>query len=242
MSERRGLLSRVKNRLSRIAGGGAVAKGAGIGPGFGIAYEEDWNELVEQVDNYTQKVGAAVVQTWEVGAAEMGNAVRGLKEDKAMIERFSDALVPTLTPFQDLHKKCSGAMQQGFGAGVSGNSMAAATRPLVGLVDGLGDRAFEGWTKTATYLEPMFALCRNPEESRDRFLAFGPELAAGCAKAQAVLQQNLDGVPNQPRLWGGICDSFDAWQLALTRELEISMTRAAKELVKDVREGVAVTS
>lgn len=239
MSERRGLLSRVKNRLSRLAGSGAPARAQGIGPEFPASYEEDWNELVEQVDNYTQKVGAAVVQTWEVGAAELGRVVRGHAKDKEFIERYSDALVPTLTPFQDLHKKCSGAMSQGFGAGVAANRLSAATVPLVGLVDGLGPRAFEGWGKTAAYLDPVFALAKDPEAAKDRFLATGPELVRACANAQEVLRKALDGAADQPRLWTGVCDAYDAWQLALVRDIEITMTRAARDLVADLREGLA---
>ncbi len=239
MSERLGLLSRVKNRLSRLAGAGGQARGAGIGPSFPASYEEDWNELVEQVDNYTQKVGAAVVQTWEVGAAEVGRVVRGHEKDKEFVERFSDALVPTLSPFQDLHKKCSGAMSQGFAAGVQANALAAATNPLVGLVDGLGDRAFEGWGKTAAYLEPLFALCADPEASKDRFLASGPEIARACAASQAVLRKSLDGAASQPKLWVGVCDSYDAWQLALVRDIEITVTRATKDLAADIRAGRA---
>lgn len=239
MSDRRGLLSRVKNRLSRLAGAGAPARGQGIGAAFPATYEEDWNELVEQVDNYTQKVGAAVVQTWEVGAAEVGRVVRGHEKDKEFIERFSDALVPTLSPFQDLHKKCSGAMSSGFAAGVEANALAAATRPLVGLVDGLGDRAFEGWGKTATYLDPLFALCKDPEAAKDRFLATGPEMARACAASQEILRQSLDGAAAQPKLWVAVCDAYDAWQLALVRDVEITMTRATRDLAADMRAGRA---
>jgi len=238
MAARRGLLDRVKGRLSRLTGAGAPAAAAGIGPGFSPAYEEEWNELVEQVDNYTQKVGAAVVQTWEVGAAELGRVVRGHPQDKTVIERYSDALVPTLTPFQDLHKTCSGAMSRGYAAGAASGRMADATAPQLAMVDGLGEKAFEGWARTAGYLEPVFALAADPGGARERFEASGPELARACASARAVLQRELERVPNQPKLWTGVCDAWDLWQQTLTRELEICMTRAARELVADVRGGV----
>lgn len=234
MPPRKGLLSRVKNRLSGL-GIGVRPPPPGIGPGFSPAYEEEWNELVEQVDNYTQKLGAAVVQTWEVGAAELGRAVIGLPNEKSTIERYSDALVPTLSPFQDLHKKCSGAMAQGLAAGTDQNSMAAATAPLHHMVDGLGTRAQEGWAKTADYLGPVFDLTRDPAKARQAFLAVGPEIAKACDDAQGVLKQNLDGIPQNPKLWSGVCDSFDNWQLRLVRGLEIAITRAARELVAEVK-------
>lgn len=236
MSDRRGLLSRVRNRLSRLGGGGSAAA-PGIGPAFPAVYEEEWNELVEQVDNYTQKIGAAVVQTWEVGAAELARSVVGQPDEKVTIERFSDALVPTLTPFQDLHKKCSGAMAQGLSAGIERNSMAAATAPQVTMIDGLGERAREGWEKTATYLAPVFALGADPAGTEAKFRAAGVELSRACDAAQGVLRQNLDAVPQKPRLWDGVCDSWDNWQLALVRDIEIIVTGATRALVADVRAG-----
>lgn len=241
-SQSKGLLSRVRNRLSRLAGGiagGGRAPTAGIGGGFSVSYEEEWNDLVEQVDNYTQKVGAAVVQTWEVGAAELSRVLIGLPDEKSMIERYSDSLVPTLTEFQDLHKKCSGAMAEGFKAGTANASMAAATAPLGALVDGLGGRAAAGWLKTAIYLEPIFALAVDPAAAKLRFEAAGAELAKGCDLAQATLRTELGAVPQNPKLWDGVCEAFDKWQLRLVRELEIEMTKATRQLVADVRAGRA---
>lgn len=236
MSERRGLLSRVRSRLRRLVGNPAPA--AGIGTGFHAGYEEDWNELVEQVDHYTQKVGAAVVQTWEVGAAELGRVVHGHPQDKQLIERYSDSLVPYLTPFQDLHKKCKGAMSEGFAAGTAQGSMSAATAPLWRMVDGLGDRAVEGWAKTAAYLDPLWQTCPDPTAARERFLSGGPRVRKACDDAQAVLRQNLEAAPTRPTLWAAVCDSFDAWQLKLTRELEVCMTDLERQLVADVRAGL----
>lgn len=238
MPPSKGLLSRVANRLSRLAGTKS-APAAGIGGGFGPAYEEEWNELVEQVDNYTQKVGAAVVQTWEVGAAELGRVIIGMPDEKNLIERYSDSLVPTLTPFQDLHKKCSGAMADGYKAGVATSTMAAATVPLAGLVDGLGGRALEGWGKTAAYLEPIFALSADPAGARARFEAYGAEVSKGCDTAHETLRTELAAIPRNPKLWDGVCDAFDKWQLRLVRELEIGMTKATRQLVADVRAGRA---
>lgn len=237
MSDRRGLLSRVRNRLANI-GIGRKPEGPGIGPAFPPAYEEEWNELVEQVDNYTQKIGAAVVQTWEVGAAELGRVVIGRADEKTLIERYSDALVPTLTPFQDLHKKCSGAFAKGLAAGNQSNQLKAATAPLVEMVDGLGGRAQEGWEKTVTYLEPLVAMSKDPAATRAKLLAGGQDLDRACRDAQAVLQANLDAMHKKPTLWAGVCDSWDNWQQALVRDVEISLSKVTRALVADLREGL----
>lgn len=226
----------MKNRLAGLRGKPAAT--AGIGPGFSPAYEEEWNELVEQVDNYTQKIGAAVVQTWEVGAAELGRVVQGHAEDKMLVERWSDALVPFLTPFQDLHKKCKGAMAEGFAAGTEQGTLAAATAPLPAMLDGLGLRAVDGWKKMADYLEPLWKHAADPEAARHRFVAAAPRIQKACDDAQATLRRALDEAPRRPRLWDGVCDAFDAWQLALTRDIEVIVTEVARQAVRDVREGL----
>jgi hypothetical protein len=106
------------------------------------------------------------------------------------------------------------------------------------MVDGLGTRASEGWRKTAAYLEPIFDLCADPIGAKARFIEGGAEISRACASAQAVLEQLLEGLPGEAKLWDGMCDSWDAWQLALVRELEISITKSARGLVADVRAGL----
>ena len=226
---RLGILTRVKNRL---IGKKPVS---GIGPLFARSYEEDWNELVEQVDNYTQKTGAAVVQTWEVGAAELGRALHGRPDAKQLIERYSDALVPTLTPFQDLHKKNSAVMKAGFDRGASTGQLSAATEALLVLVNGLDSGAVDGWTKTVEYLEPVVQICAAPDTARPALLAHGPGIRAACDSARAVLAAELARGPERPTLWVAVTEPFDRWQLKLVRELEITLTQATRELSKHVR-------
>lgn len=224
-----GLLNRIKGRL--------FPKKAepGIGPGFRRADEADWKDLDEQVDNYTQKTGAAIVQSWEVGAAELGRVVKGRATDKQSIERFSDALVPVLTPFQDLHKRVSGVMKQGWEQGVATGRLDSATGALVPLVSGLGVRAQEGWAKAVEYLDPIFAECADPPVARATMLAHGAALRTACDAAEAVLVAELAKGPSRATLWAAVTDPFDLWQLALVRELEITITRATRELVASAR-------
>jgi hypothetical protein len=224
-----GILARVKNRLM------GKKPATGIGPAFARSSEEDWNELVEQVDNYTQKTGAAIVQTWEVGAAELGRAVHGKPDAKQLIERYSDALVPTLTPFQDLHKKASGVMKVGFDRGASTGQLSEATHALLALVEGLDGGAESGWTKTVEYLEPVLQACKSPEAARAALLAHGAGIRAACDSARTVLADELARGAARPTLWAAVTEPFDRWQLKLVRELEITLTEATRELVRNVR-------
>lgn len=224
-----GLLSRVKNRLLP---GKPTAR---LGAAFTRAHAEEWADLVEQVDNYTQKTGAAIVQSWEVGAAELARAIRGRADEKALIERYSDALVPTLSPFQDLHKQTSSVMAAGLAAGQTAGQTTAATAALNPLVAGLGARAAAGWVKTVDYLEPVLAASADPAATRAALLAHGPRLSAGCDAAGAVLAAELARAPERATLWAAVTDPFDAWQARLVRELEITLTDATRTLVRDAR-------
>lgn len=221
-----GLLSRVKNRL--LPGRPAPRLGAA----FTRAHAAEWPDLVEQVDNYTQKTGAAIVQSWEVGAAELGRVLRGRADEKALIERFSDALVPTLSPFQDLHKKASAVMASGLAEGNATGRVDAATAALNALVDGLGGRAAAGWVKTVEYLEPVLLTRPDPDAARAALLAHGERLDAACRTAGAVLAAELARAPERPTLWAAVTDPFDAWQARLVRELEIALTDATRALTR----------
>jgi hypothetical protein len=234
----RGLLTRVRSRLAGL-GIGRRPPPPGLGPAFSARYEEEWNELVEQVDNYTQRIGAAVVSTWEVGAAELGRVVKGRVDEKTLIDRYSDSLVPTLTPFRDLHQKCSGAMSRGYAAGVAANQVRAATGPVAAIVEGLGGAANEGWVKTVEYLDPLLALGADPAATRARCLAAGRELEAACRKAQGLLSGELDRIAERGSLWDGVCDPWDHWQAALSRDVEIILTKVYRDLVADMRAGLA---
>lgn len=227
-----GLLTRIRRRL-----GGAPAAPAALGPHFTPALEETWRELEEQVDAELKKAGASIVSAWEVGAAELGRAVVGRADDKALVERFSDALVPTLQPFQDLHKGIGGAMRDGLAAGLATGSVAAATAPLQGLLTGLDARAADGWGKTTKHLDPLFALCARPDEARDRFRAGERPLRQTCIDADAIWRARLDALPAAPGLWEGLTGAAEAWQLTATRGLEIAIDRHAKGLASAIRGG-----
>jgi hypothetical protein len=222
-----GIRSRLSSLLSR-------RRQARLGPSFGEGRREEWGELEEQVDAEVKKLGAAVVGAWEVGAAELGRVVVGRADDKALVERFSDALVPTLQPFQDLHKHVAGAMREGLDAGLRADRVDAATAPLVAMVRGLGARAADGWAKTVKHLEPVLAQCPDPAGARAH-LGDGASLARACDAAERVLVDRLAAMPEAATLWDGLMGAVEAWQLALSRELEIELCGRAKGLAADLR-------
>lgn len=232
-----GLLSRLRARLSDRPLRGASPSRAGIGPGFTPAMGEVWKELEEQVDAELKKSGSSIVGAWEVGAAELGRAVIGFDDDRVLVERYSDALVPTLQPFQDLHKGIGTAMHAGLKAGLASGSLAAATAPLARLMEGLDDKAAEGWVKTAAHLEPIVLRSRRPDDTRAQFAAGARTLRQACADADLVWRAKLDALPTAPGLWEGLTGAAEAWQLSITRSLEMGIDRQVKGLVAAVRDG-----
>lgn len=222
----RGLLGRLRGR---------PAAAGPIGRTFTPAMEAVWPELEEAVDGYLKKVGSSVVASWEVATTELARATNGIEGERALLERYSDAIVPTLSAFQDLHKGCPTAMVDGLAAGRASKDLARATLPLLKLVDGLDGRAVAGWQKTVAYLDPVFAKTTSPDTVRATFAAHGDAVGAACRAADQVLRDGLARSPLATSLEAALSDALDAWQAALTRELEIVIYRATQPIAAAVR-------
>lgn len=227
-------MSPVRGLLSRLRGRG-VGPSPGVGLRFLPAMEEEWKELEEQVDAHAKRPGTALVSSWEVAASELARATLGRDDEKLLIDRFSDGLVPALTPFQDVHKGVPSAIREGLEAGRREGSMAAATRPLVMLVNGLDAKVGPGWAKTVDYLEPLYAIAPRPEAARAAMAPVGGRFAQGCRDAETVLRERLAQLPRAANLWDGVLDPFEAWQLTLGREIEMSVYEATRGMVAAIR-------
>jgi hypothetical protein len=221
-----GLFSRLRGRLQGSRGG--------VGVGFTPALEKEWEDIPEQVDAFTKKVGSSIVGSWEVGAAELGRAVVGLEQDQVWIDRFSDALVPTLTPYQDLHKKATSACKTALVDAQRSRRVQALVPPLVGLVVGLGPEAELGWGKTVGYLGPVLELTKRADLAAS-MLKTGPKLLESARASEQILKEELEKLAEAETLFEGVCDAFEAWQLYLCRELELELDRPVQELVKALK-------
>lgn len=225
-----GLISRLRTRVERRL----HPVPTGIGNVLTPALEKEWEDLPEQVDACMKKIGSAVVSSWEVGAAELGRAVIGYPNNQALINRYSDALVPTLAPYQDLHKRCDAQMLAARNAAKKAG-MSAAVPEWMEIVRGLGPRAAEGWGKTLAYLEPVLALCQDPPATRREMEKLAAILEESAAKGEVALRRDLESLPNAPRLFEGMCDAFENYHLQMGRDLEIGLDRAVRRLIQDIR-------
>ncbi len=234
-----GLLSRIRQRLSRRGQDDQQGARTGHRPGIGArwtpAMEKEWEELPEQVDASLKKVGSAIVGSWEVGAAELARVLVGHPQDRAWIERYSDALVPGLAPWQDLHKGCSAAMAQALADAKRSGDLLAVQPPLLELIRTLPRRADEGFLKTVAYLEPMIAGTADPAALRAFLQTGGPELRQSAEQNMEVLRAGLARLPEAPTLFDGVCTPFDDWQAAMCRDVEIRLDRLYRRLVADIK-------
>lgn len=224
-----GILSRIRNRLAPRPT--ATPLGHHLPPDL----ENIWAELPEQVDAYMKKIGSSIVSSWEVGAAETARRLIGRPDEKRLIERFSDALVPTLAPYQALHKQVPSVMQTALKTVKSNKSLDAAIPELLKLVEGLGDQAAEGWLKTVDYLEPLLALTHVPAQSTMALKAGEAEFKTSALRHAQVLQNRLEALPQASSLFSGICDAFEAYQIGMCRDLEIHLDKQTRLLIKELR-------
>lgn len=229
-----GLLTRLRQRLSRPAPAPAPTLGARWTP----AMEREWEDLPEQVDASLKKVGSAIVSTWEVGAAGLGRALRGQPADRALIERYSDALVPLLTPYQDLHKGSASAMRAAREAAARASDPRAAAAPLLDLLDPLPRRAAEGLVKTVDYLDPLIARAADPAALRAAMLSAGPALQQSAARHHAALGAALARLPDAPDLLTGLCSPFEDWQAAVGRDVEVTLDPICRMLAAEMQRSV----
>lgn len=220
-------------RLRGDGGAPVTPVPAAVGLRFRREWEPEWRELEEQVDGSLKQIGSAVVSSWEVGAAEVARSLVGTADDREMIARYSDALVPTLDAFQALHKGCPTAFAEGLRAGIADGTLTAATRPLVLLFVGLDGRASAGWEKTVAYLEPLIVRCGNPDEVRAAFLA--APIGASAGRADGILRETLSRLPQAETLTDGVIEAFETTQHAITRDLEFALHAPTRALAAGLR-------
>lgn len=228
---RSGIQNRVQSRISSATGKSGATK---IGLEFTPALEKEWEDIPEQIDAYTKKVGSSIVGSWEVAAAEVGRTVIGLPNDQSLIDRFSDALVPTLSPFQDLHKKAPTVSKAALKAARASGDVRSLAPEIQKLTAGLGPEARAGWAKTVEYLEPLLGLSQEAG-LKDRMLEAGPKLEQLASEADRVLAERLAQVQDAPSLFKGVCDAVEAWQLQLCRDLELVLDVPTQTMIKALK-------
>jgi hypothetical protein len=226
---RGGWLDRVRARLQ------GAQRSAAVGAEWSGAVAEVWPELQDQVDAHLRRPGTAAVSTWEVAASELARRLIGEEDERRLIDRFSDGLVPTLDALQAPHKALPSALAEGERAGSAARTLAAATRPLVLLPHGLDASLEAGWAKTVAWMDPLLVASPRPDEARAALAAAGPRLAACAREAETTLRAELARLPQAKSPMAGIVDPFERWGDVLCRGIEVETFNAARAFIAAVR-------
>ncbi len=226
-----GLLNRLRQRIDRRLHPPAPK----VGAVWTEKMEKDWEDLPEQVDAALKKLGSAAVGAWEVGAADLGRVLIGQPNEKALMERYSDGLVPTLDPYQELHRRCAGQMAAALKAARKGG-LPALEPELTGILEGLSGRVDEGWDKTVSFLQPLVALTANPAELDRELRTRGGQLRESAQVNEQQLRERLRLLPEAGNIYEGLCEVWEQYQEAMCRDIEVILDSATQMLVGALRQ------
>lgn len=224
----RGIARRV---LDRIAGPREVGSGFPPGSERVFAVVDDGAEAV------FSSLGAAAISSWEVLLADLGRALGELpaEERASLLQRVSDAIVPTLSPLQHGERPFRAALKEGVKAALRSGQLADATEPLAVHLEGLGDPLAAGWAKTTAYLQPVFDALPEPDALRGSLAFTGGELRGLMDREAAAFRDRMNALPEAPALEPALLDAMDAWKRGVVRGLEIAFYGARTRLVEASR-------
>lgn len=211
----RGLARRVKRR---------VVGSSAVGDRFGPAQDRAFARLDDNADASFQIIGASVVGTWEVLLTDLAKAMRGAVPDeqaRKLVERVSDALVPTQEPMQNASRVYRKALKQGVQQALSTGRLSDATAPICASIEPLPAKLGQGWSKTAEYLEPVLAALSPDGTLRADFAARGAELEASIEAHNAAYTAQMQAMPEATDLDAALAAAMDAWRVDVARTMEL---------------------
>ena len=119
-------------RLARRLRQDSTSKSS-VGSGFSAAQDGAMAALDQSAEGAFAVLGAAVVSSWEVGLTDLARALRGRIEESEqadLVERMSDALVPTESPFSGAGKRYRHAVKMGTKKALETGQLQDAIAPL----------------------------------------------------------------------------------------------------------------
>jgi hypothetical protein len=195
-------------------------------------------ELREQYALAFQTLASSTVSSWEVAAAELNRAAKGPHGAEAagkLVERFSDALVPVLTPLQATERATQAIWKDSTRAASASGRIEDAVAPLVGQVRALGAEVASAWPKTTEYLEPLLVEIRIQTAGRERLAAVGPALQAALDSRGAEFCVVLGRLSQAKDLEGAFLDAVETYRHAAAQDLEVALDGVRSVLVEAAR-------
>jgi hypothetical protein len=151
-----------------------------------------WDDARESWAQAWRELGAASVASWEVAAADVNRALRDHPDKKALVARFSDALVPA-------HDALRG-----------GERDPNTVREPLPVLRAVGPAFEVAWPKTVAHLAPVLDAHGADEAARTRLLAVGAELREALDLRAAAFAQEPD-----------VGRAIEAWRVGAVRDAEV---------------------
>jgi hypothetical protein len=209
-----------------------------IGEGFDSRQDGAFAALDQSAEGSFAVFGSAMVASWEVLITDLSRSLTPRLEPgaaPALVERISDALVPTLTPVQAVGKRFQQAGRSGVRAALQSGRLRDATDPLVAAVRPVGAGVEEGWAKSIDYLGPLYdVMGAEGPAGRQALAAGGPALRLRLDAAADGLARDLGALPAATELAGPLVLAVDAYAAAITRAVEDLVYERRTELLKVV--------
>lgn len=224
-----GLRSRLKNRLSGLFSR-PPAKGSAVV--FDRATAEIWQDLREQYAHGWQSLAAAVVASWEVAAAELNAALRHTNpRAPEFVTRFSDGLVPTLTPFQAAERGAERSWNDGTRQAIASGQLTDALPPLIDATRRIGSEVETAWPATVAFLEPVLVAVNLSSERRQQLIGVGADLRDRLDKRAYAFAEALKPLATAPDVEGVFLDALGDWRQGAAQDLEVGLDRVRALLV-----------
>ena len=212
----RRLAHTVRARLNR----GAGETGGDFGPERDLAFAV----LEEEGEGAFQRVGASLVGAWEVGIADLARAMEPRLDADAknrLIERLSDALVPTQQPLQDAKSAFSQAVKTGTQQGLQSGRLSDAYGPAVAVLQDLGAQLAAGWARTNHYLASLWEVLPQGAQVQIQYGDLGQRLQALFDHEADRFAQAMTELPRQRSLEVSLRDAMDTWYAKVSVGVEI---------------------
>ena len=222
----KGLAGRVKRR---IVGSNA------IGDQLGPAQDAAFARLDHNAEGTFQIIGASVVSTWEVLLTDFARAITGKIPDaqaRPLLDRISDALVPTQGPMQGAGKVYRRSIKKGVQHALQTGKLTDATAPIISALEGLPEEMADGWVKTADYLGPVYEALSDDGTIKDDFVRSSSDLRAMLVRCNDAYIEALRALPQAQDLDTALTESMDAWRLAVSRGMEMFLYDRRTTLVE----------
>lgn len=227
----KGLAKRVKRRV--------VGRSV-VGERFGPEHDTAFARLDDNAEASFQLIGASMVGTWEVLLTDLSRAIQGGMPDaeaRKLVERVSDAFVPTQEPMQSASRVFRKALKQGVQQALQTGLLVDATVPIAASIQPLPEKMGQGWVKTVDYLQPVLSALRTDGSLSADFVQRQEELVSVLADHNATYADRMAAVPQAQDLNTALAAALDAWREAVAKDLELflyarrtAMVEAAKSL------------